>query len=155
VTLQSPFTWTNLRSLGLVTLVTVLIWVWADAETQRGGSDLLHGDTPRNPAVEEAELTVETLPVSLGLPAGGKAMWDRVRPEATELKRVTIAGPRSVIARLKAGDATVRPSALLTLDERDLEAGAGSVSKSVELLPAGLGLRFAGPAPAVRVTIGR
>ena len=151
--------WSKLRTIGLVTLVTVLIWVWADAETQRGGGDLLRGDTPRAPIVDEAELTVDTLPVTIGRPAGGAGgagdakPWDRVRPEVTELKRVTITGPRAVIDRIKASDTGVRPSALLVLDERDLSVDA--VNKSVELLPAGMGLRFAGSAPTVRVTIAK
>ena len=69
--------WSNLRTLGLVTLVTLLIWIWADAETQK--DDLLHAGDGRPAAAEEAEFTVESLPVMVALPAGGtsggKAMW--------------------------------------------------------------------------------
>lgn len=150
--------WPKLRTIGVVTLVTLLIWVWADAETQggRGASDLLQaGGGSNTPAsIEEAEFVVATLPVMLVMPAGsGKLEWERVRPQQTELKAVTIAGPRSVIDRLKRNDPTLKLSALLTIDEQDL--AAASVSKSAELAPGSLGLRFVGPAPTVRATISR
>ena len=106
--------------------------------------------------VEEAELTIETLPVTLAMPAGaGKLQWERVRPQVTELKQVAIAGPRSVIERIKAADAPggLRAAALLTLDPQDWNASI--VIKSVELSPAGVGIRFVGPAPTVRVDISR
>lgn len=147
--------WSNLRTIGLVTLVTLLIWVWADAETQPGrGGDLLHGDSGGSKAVEEAEFTIDALPVMLVMPAtAGKVQWERVRPQQSELKNITITGPRTVIDRLKRADPTLRLAGLLVLSDEDWSAGV--VSKGVELTPGGVGLRFAGPAPTVRVTVGR
>lgn len=144
--------WGKVRTIFLVTLVTVLIWIWADAETQK--DDLLHSDGLNPAASGEAEMTIETLPVMIAMPAaGGKQQWERAHLETTDLKRVTIAGPRAVIERIRAGDATVRPSALLLLDDQDWQSG--SVSKGAEIVPGGLGLHFAGPAPMLRATIAR
>ena len=153
--------WSKLRTFVVVTLVTVLIWVWADAETQPGrGADLLHADSSAttHPVEPEAEFTVPTLPIMLVVPTGGgEIQWDRVRLQQTELHGVTIAGPRTVVERLKRGDAAspLRVSALFILDEKDWEGDVGVVSKSVELTPGGLGLRFMGPAPTVRASISR
>lgn len=149
--------WGKARTLGLVTLVTVLIWIWADAETQRGGGDLLLPGAPGGGhpvAHDDAEVTVESLPVLIALPAGGgKLEWARVHPQTSVLERVTIAGPRAVIERVRRGDPALKLAALLTLEEADW--GVSTLSKSVELAPAGMGLHFAGPAPTVRVTISR
>lgn len=141
--------WSKARTFGLVTLVTVLIWVWADAETQRG--DLLRPADGRAAAVDEAELTLDALPVMIALPAAGAAEWQRASPHTTELNRVTLVGPRSVIERLQDPHGGLRLAAILTLKREDWQAG--TVSKNVELSPGGLGLRFVGPAPMVRVTI--
>lgn len=151
--------WSKLRTFVVVTLVTVLIWVWADAETQPGrGADLLHADSSAtaHPPEPEAEFTVPSLPVMLVVPTGGgEIQWDRVRLQQTELYGVTIAGPRTVVERLKRGDTTLRLSALFILDRADWGAGVNMISKSVELSPGGVGLRFAGPAPTVRASISR
>jgi hypothetical protein len=64
--------WSNVRTLGLVTLVTVLIWIWADAETQK--DDLLHAEPSRTASVEEAELTIEKLPVLISTCPGLAAL---------------------------------------------------------------------------------
>ena len=123
------------------------------------GADLLQGGANAGVGgaghrVEEFEFTVETLPVMVAFGADlGGLQWGRVRPQETELKRITIAGPAAVIERIKSGDSTLKLSALLALDDQDW--GAGIVSKGVELSPGGVGLRFAGPAPTVRVTISR
>jgi hypothetical protein len=150
--------WGKVRTIFLVTLVTVLIWIWADAETQK--DDLLHADGLHPAASDEAEMTVETLPVMIAMPAGtgsaggaAKLEWARVHPQQTELKRVRIAGPRSVIDRIQGGEGVLRVAALLVLDEQDWQSA--SVSKGAELIPGGLGLHFVGPAPTVRVTIDR
>ncbi len=141
--------WSKLRTFGLVTLVTVLIWVWADAETQR--DDLLRPVDGRLVVGEDVELTLDTLPVLVALPAGNAADWPRVTPALVELKRITIVGPQSVIDRLREREDGLSIAALLTLNADDLRPG--TVSKNAELSPSGLGLRFVGPAPMVRVTI--
>jgi hypothetical protein len=144
--------WANVRTIGLVTLVTVLIWVWADAETQK--DDLLRPSDGHAGALDEIELTVDTLPVMIALPAkGGPPLWQRVKPDASELKHVTIAGPRAVVDRLNDKDGGLRLTAVLALDDEDWKASI--VSKSVELSPGGLGLHFVGPVPTVRVSIGQ
>ncbi|HYD01559.1 MAG TPA: hypothetical protein VEB22_10060 [Phycisphaerales bacterium] len=141
--------WGKLRTLGLVTLVTVLIWVWADAETQRG--DLLQA-TPAAPLADEVEFVVDELPVVVALAApAGRPAPRRLEVGQTVLRKVVITGPRPTIERIQARDGAFTLRAALVLDEADLSAGR--VSKAVELLPSGFGLRFAGPAPTVQATI--
>ncbi|HZW05832.1 MAG TPA: hypothetical protein VFF65_01815 [Phycisphaerales bacterium] len=143
--------WGKLRTLGLVTLVTVLIWVWADAETQRGGGDLLQA-VPGPSVADEVEFVVQELPVVTALPAGRPAP-QRLTVSHPVLRNVAIIGPRRTIERLQAADGTVTVRAALVLDESDLNAGR--VSKSVELVSGAAGLRFAGPVPTVQVVIER
>src|SRR3569832_1239865 len=141
--------WAKVRTILVVTLVTCLIWVWADAETQK--DDLLRPSDTQAP--DEAQLTVESLPVLVALPASARANWQQVKPDVTVFKNIKIAGPRAVIERLKQADDDLRAAAVVVIDERDLQSTL--VSKSVELAPAWAGGRFVGPAPVVRVTITR
>lgn len=147
--------WSKLRTFVVVTLVTVLIWVWADAETQR--DDLLHVESggARSAAVEETEFILDKLQVLVALPSGpaGTPKLGKVFAESDHMLRVTIAGPRAVIDRIKAADPTLRLAAVVALDDRDLSANA--VEKTTSLLPGGLSLHFVGPAPTVRVIIER
>ncbi|MFT3683864.1 MAG: hypothetical protein QM783_02870 [Phycisphaerales bacterium] len=141
--------WAKVRTILVVTLVTFLIWVWADAETQK--DDLLRPSDTQ--VADEAQLTIETLPVLVALPASDRANWQQVKPDVTVFKNVKIAGPRAAIERLKQGDEDLRAAAIVVLDDRDLQANL--VSKSVELAPAWAGIRFVGAPPVVRITVTR
>lgn len=142
--------WARVRTILVVTLVTCLIWIWADAETQK--DDLLRpGDTA---VTDDSQMTVASVPVMIAMPASAKSKWPSVTPDTKELKHITVVGPRAMIDRLKDNDADVHLAAVLVINEQELRAG-GVVSKSVELSPAGAGLRFVGPVPTVHVTIGQ
>ncbi|MBY0307412.1 MAG: hypothetical protein K2Q09_01595 [Phycisphaerales bacterium] len=141
--------WARVRTILIVTLVTGLIWVWADAETQK--DDLLR--PPDTLPVEEARVTLARVPVLVALPASARERWGRVTPGVTELKDVTLVGPRGMIERIRRGEASLGVAAVVVLDEADL--GASVVVKSVELMPAGAGLRMDGQVPTVRVVVGQ
>jgi hypothetical protein len=144
--------WSKLRTVGLVTLVTVLIWIWADAETQR--DDLLHADGPRAAASDGAELVVDRLPVYVAQRADVAAAEPKVRlrAERSELTGVRIAGPAEAIKRIAAGEVTLY--AVATVSDADYTPRQGpmvygyAVKATVELCPSGLGLRIVDPSDA-------
>jgi len=155
--------WQKLRTGILVTLVTVLIWIWAEAETQR--DDLL---SPAGAGGAESELVIDRLPVFVavaargGGPAQGAGQWpvvegpDMIAGESL-LQRVRVRGPRSVIDRLRAGEAGVSPFALVVLRPDDAEGGSvgGRVTAAITIGPPELGLRPVEPAPLVTVSVKR
>jgi hypothetical protein len=132
-----------IQTFVLVTVVTLLIWVWADAETVH--SQRMRGLDPAASS-EPVELQVTEVPVLV-------AMGPQDEPlKATALSQkvdLVIAGPREAIERIRRGEVELRAVAVLAEQYKD----GMRVEKRLEILPAELGLRVAGPGGTVLIDV--
>lgn len=157
--IASPTLWQRLRTFAGVTLVTVLIWVWADAETQK--DDLLNVDAAakgsRSAGLSEAEYLAEDLPVLIAQPADEHVI---LKAEQKTLKKVRIVGPVGAIERVRSGEVSIY--AFVVVPQSDFvrhpkggtpDHGEVTVEPLVQIGPSGLGLRVVTPSDAARLRV--
>jgi hypothetical protein len=130
----------TVRTFLVVTLVTLLIWLWAEVSNHasRGRESMAWLTLSRVPVLVAAspELLAKAVPT----------------PDATELRDVTIVGPRTLIEAVRAGSLKVWASATLEPgDAPDSQPGERPVDFPVPgsaqrvrlaLHPGGLGLAW-------------
>jgi hypothetical protein len=128
--------WRNMRTYIVVTLVTLLIWVWAEAETQRADPG------PR------VEYLVHELPLYVSMPAGHV---ERVILEPATLHDVHIRVTPEILGRINQG--TLLPVGIVMLTVADMSGNSELAPHTVQLGPPGIVGRMADPAPAVSIRI--
>lgn len=133
----------TIQTFVLVTVVTLLIWVWADAETVH--SQRMRGLDPAASS-EPVEMQVRGVPVLVALSQQSEPL--KATPLVEQMDLV-VEGPRESIERVRRGEVQLRAVAVLT---EQYKAGL-RVEKRLEILPAELGLRVSGPGGTVLIDL--
>lgn len=118
----------KVRTFLVVTLVTLLIWLWAEVSN--------HAARGREAF---ASVTLARLPV---LVAASPAVLESLVPRAdvTELADVTIVGPRALVEAVRAGSLKVWATA--TIEPGDALGAGSEVRVKLTINPGGLGLAW-------------
>lgn len=133
----------KLRTALIVTVVTLLIWLWAElavhAQRGRSGAD---------------ELRLTNLPVWISTPAyaagPGAQMGVRIEPEPES--SVVVRGHAATLDALREG--TLKAHLVVELSAADLALGPGTVIvKEAGVGPSSAELVIEGPRPTVRVRL--
>jgi|GEM_PF-3211144 len=121
----------NLRTFLVVTLVTLLIWLWAEVS-------VIAARGPQS----SATAAVSVMPVLVAAPADVQARVV-LSPEPAELAGMTVVGPRALVERVQAG--TLQLYAVATIEPGQALGSVSSVRVRLTLEPAGLALRWGSP----------
>jgi hypothetical protein len=133
----------TIQTFVLVSVVAMLIWVWADAETVH--SQRMLG---MDPAAQRGMVETQVIDVPVLVAMGIQPETLIAKPLQERLSLV-IEGPRESIDRIKQGDVQLRAVAVLSEQYKE----GMRVEKRLEILPAELGLRVTGPGDAVMIDI--
>lgn len=136
----------NAKTYMVVTLVTLLIWVWAETETQRGVNKARAG-------AEIVEITVAELPVFIAMPAG---RGERVTADERVIKELRLRGRKDILDQVREG--SIKPKAVVVLGASELAGDVATRQIEIGGLNTGAAedaVRIIGPTPTVTVRIAR